>query len=106
MRHPTGIRLGPHDPSLGETLLTLQLMEDGPREVLLLGAVPESTAPGVGLCDPVRAAASHVAELVVELLRAEGIRIEPRATVESRVAWWETSTEFEAFRVAGSPLPD
>lgn len=106
VRHPTGIRLGPHDPSLGETLLTLQLMEAGPREVLLLGAVPESTAPGVGLCDPVRAAASHVAELVAELLRAEGVRIEPRATVESPIAWWETSTEFEAFRVAGSPLPD
>lgn len=106
VRHPTGIRLGPHDPSLGETLLTLQLMEDGPREVLLLGAVPESTAPGVGLCDPVRVAASRVAELVVELLRADGIRIEPRAAAEPRVAWWETSTEFEAFRVAGNPLPD
>lgn len=106
VRHPTGIRLGPHDPSLGETLLTLQLMEDGPREVLLLGAVPESTAPGVGLCDPVRAAASRVAELVVDLLRADGVRIEPREHAPTDCAWWESAPEVEAFRIVGFDLPD
>ena len=106
VRHPTGIRLGPHDPSLGETLLTMQLMEDGPSEVLLLGAVPFSTEPGIGLCDEVRVAASRVAELVVERLRADGNCIEPRENAAPRLAWWETSSEFEAFRVAGNAVPD
>jgi len=76
VRHPTGIRLGPHDPSLGETLLTMQLMEDGPREVLLLGAVPSSIEPGIGLCDEVRTAARRVADMVVEMLRAEGCQLQ------------------------------
>ncbi|MFA6959082.1 MAG: hydrogenase maturation protease [Thermoanaerobaculia bacterium] len=106
VRHPTGIRLGPHDPSLGETLLTLQLMDDGPREVLLLGAVPASTEPGIGLCEPVRVAASRVADMIIEMLRSEGCRVEARANPVQRIAWWETSTEFEAFRVAGNAVPD
>ncbi|MGK2860115.1 MAG: hydrogenase maturation protease [Thermoanaerobaculia bacterium] len=106
VRHPTGIRLGPHDPSLGETLLTMQLMDDGPREVLLLGAVPASTAPGVGLSDPVRAAASRVAEIVVEWLQADGNRIEPREVPSREIAWWESPVEVEAFRIAGFELPE
>lgn len=106
VRHPLGIRLGPHDPSLGETLLTLDLVDDGPREVLLFGAVPASTAPGIGLSDPVRLAASRVADIVVECLRAEGRTLEPREAPAPRIAWWETSTEFEAFRVAGNALPE
>jgi hydrogenase maturation protease len=106
VRHPTGIRLGPHDPSLGETLLTMQLMDDGPSEVLLLGAVPASTEPGVGLCDAVRTAASRVADMIVEMLRCEGYRIESRAIPVQSVAWWESATDFEAFRVAGNAVPE
>jgi hydrogenase maturation protease len=106
VRHPSGIRLGPHDPSLGETLLTMDLVDDGPREVLLLGAVPASTEPGIGLSDPVRAAASRVADIIVELLRVEGSGIESRGVAVPRIAWWETTTEFEAFRVAGNAVSD
>lgn len=106
VRHPTGIRLGPHDPSLGETLLTMDLMDDGPREVLLLGAVPASTEPGIGLCAEVRTAASRVAELVVERLEAAGWRLEPRTGEAPPAAWWESARDFQAFRVAGNPLPE
>jgi len=106
VRHPTGIRLGPHDPSLGETLLTMQLMEDGPSEVTLLGAVPSSTEPGIGLCDEVRTAASRVAEIIVEQLRAEGVAIEPRQTPMPRLARLETSHEFAAFRAGGNGGPE
>ena len=106
VRHPTGIRLGPHDPSLGETLLTMDLVDDGPREVLLLGAVPASTEPGIGICDAVRTASSRIAELVVELLRADGRSISPRTEGPVTTAWWETARDFQAFRVAGRDLPD
>ncbi|MBI2213028.1 MAG: hydrogenase maturation protease [Acidobacteria bacterium] len=106
VRHPTGIRLGPHDPSLGETLLTMDLVDDGPREVVLFGAIPASTEPGIGLSDEVRSAATQVADDIVQWLRDQGIAIAPRESPVPRIAWWETPTEFEAFRVAGNQLPD
>lgn len=106
VRHPTGIRLGPHDPSLGETLLTMDLVDDGPKAVVLLGAVPASTEPGIGLSEPVRAAATHVVEIVVESLLADGRKLTPRQSPKRAVAWWESEPDFEAFRVAGSVLPE
>ena len=32
LKHPPGLRLSPHDPSLKETLLTVEFMGDGPKD--------------------------------------------------------------------------
>jgi hydrogenase maturation protease len=93
LKHPTGIRLGPHDPSLAETILTLQLSDDGPASVVLIGAVPASTAPGLGLHPELRSAATRVAELIVDALATFG---HPPTRIENVVVsapWWESSVE-------------
>ena len=97
LRHPTGIRLGPHDPSLAETVLTMDLVDDGPGEVILVGAVPVTTEPGVGLSDAVRPAIGEAASVVGRLLRSRGftaVSIDEAADV---APWWESEITHPAW---------
>jgi hydrogenase maturation protease len=104
LEHPTGIRMGPHDPSLAETVQTMSLIDDGPGDVMLIGAVPESTRPGIGMSDAVREAVGQVAERVVDELRRRGFEPVPRPGVRPSSAWWESSVDEAAYLVCGAEL--
>jgi hydrogenase maturation protease len=104
LSHPTGIKTGPHDPSLAETVQTMSLIDDGPGEMMLMGAVPESTQPGIGMCDAVREAVPQVAELVVEELIRRGLAPTARADAKHAAAWWESEVDEAAYLVCGAPL--
>ena len=81
--------MSPHDPGLKETLLSLEFAGRGPREVLLVGVVPERTGQGVGMSDPVRAALPAVhAEILRELERL-GVPAIPRRAPRPPDIWWE-----------------
>lgn len=89
LRHAPQTRVGPHDPAVQEALLIAQFAGDGPREVLLVGAVPASTRAGVGLSDAVRAAVpAAVAAVVTELLRL-GAAPAARSMPRPARPWWE-----------------
>ena len=78
-----------HDPPLREALLRLDLLGRGPREVLLVGAIPARVETGVGLSETVRRAVPAVEEQVLrELLRLDAW-IAPRPHAAATTPWWE-----------------
>lgn len=86
-----GPRLGPHEPGLEQALTALQLSGGGPREVLLVGVVPERTCTGIGLSPAVRAAVPAAVLRVVHELQCRGARLRPRPWPSAPDIWWEES---------------
>jgi len=82
-------RLSPHDPAVGQCLAMLEIADCGPREVVLVGIVPEKTAFGPGLSRVVQDAVPAVVERIAEELRARGIAVERRACPDAPDLWWE-----------------
>jgi hydrogenase maturation protease len=89
LKHAPQTRLSPHDPGVKEALLTAEFAGRGPREVLLVGTVPETTAMGVRLSPALRAAVPMaVAEVLRELERL-GRLAAPRSAPRPPHIWWE-----------------
>jgi hydrogenase maturation protease len=84
-------RLSPHDPGLNEALAGLQLCGRGPKDVLLVGLVPERVATGIGLSPAVRAAVPAAVETVARQLAARGARLVRREPMGIPDIWWERS---------------
>lgn len=87
-RIPAKARVSPHDPAVQETLLLAQFAGDGPRHVLLVGAIPLSLEQGTGLSVPVRDAATTAAAIVVRELGSLGAAPTPRPTPLGVTPWW------------------
>ena len=89
LRHAPGIRLSPHDPALKETLLMLELTDQGPSEVHLVGVVPGNTNMGVGLTDPVRQSIEPAARAVLDELARMGVEPIAREGANEAHLWWD-----------------
>lgn len=85
---PSKPRVSPHDPAVRETLLMAEFAGDGPRHVLLIGAIPDAVEQGVGLSGPMRAAASAAAGMVVQELGHLGATPTARPEPLSLDTWW------------------
>jgi hydrogenase maturation protease len=85
-------RLGPHDPGVKEALLTAAVAGSAPREVLLVGVIPQSVEMGVELSPPVRSALAPVVAWVITELTARGVGPMLRATPRDPATWWEPRT--------------
>lgn len=91
LRHAPETRLGPHDPGVKQALLTAEFAGCGPRDVLLVGAVPEQARMGVQLSPALRqAVAPAVAEVLRELARL-GRPAVRRARSPACEPWWESA---------------
>jgi hydrogenase maturation protease len=90
LKHPPGLRLSPHDPSLKETLLTMEFIGDGPKEVILVGIVPKTTE-GFGLTEEVRAALPAAEAAVLELLERMGVEPLRRSAPRPTTPWWHAA---------------
>lgn len=99
LRHAPQPRLSPHDPSLKEALLMADFAGGGPLEVLLVGAIPQTTATGVGLSPAVRAAVGRAVDAVVAELERLGAPAVPLPAGRAPDIWWETE---EARQLAAS----
>ena len=91
LKHPPQPRLSPHDPGLKEALLTAEFAGQAPREVLLVGAVPERTEMGVGLSPAVQGAVPPAALEVLRELERLGRAATRRDTPTKPQVWWEES---------------
>ena len=89
LAHAPGPRLGPHDPGFKHTLLTLDLAGRGPADVLLVGVIPEATAPCARLSSAVRAAVPLAVSAVLEELERLNAPATPSATAAPVAPWWE-----------------
>jgi hydrogenase maturation protease len=88
LAHPPGLRVGPHDPSLRETLFTLDLIGNGPRDVVLVGIVAASAKMGLGLTPTVAAAIPAAAERVLAELARLGVTATRRDQPRDADLWW------------------
>lgn len=89
LQHAPQARVGPHDPGLKETLLSLEFAGQLPREVLLVGVIPASTDSTLGLSAPVLDALASAASAVVAELGRLGFRVTPRSEAQPLDLWWE-----------------
>ncbi len=87
LKHPPGLRLSPHDPSLTESLLTALFVSDKPRHVRLVGIVPESIEE-FGLSETARAAVPRAAEAVLRELLSLGVSMERKQDPRGEPPWW------------------
>lgn len=89
LAHAPRHRLGPHDPGFKQTLLTLDFAGCAPKEVLLVGIVPQGTEQGAGLSPAVQEAVPLAVAAVVTELRRLGS--DPVALPSPGVVspWWE-----------------
>jgi hydrogenase maturation protease len=62
---PTGIRVSPHEPSINDALIVLDFAGTAPREVVLVGVVPETLEGGMALSPRVAGAVGRAGEVVV-----------------------------------------
>lgn len=82
-------RLGPHDPGVKEALLTAAVAGSAPREVLLVGVIPESVEMGVELSAAVRSSLAPVIAWIAGELTARGFAPMLRPQPYARAMWWE-----------------
>jgi hydrogenase maturation protease len=83
------LRLSPHDPALGQCLTTLEMAGCAPRDLLLVGIVPERTQLGTGLSESVQNAIPVAVARVVAELHTRGIHLEELETPGQPDIWWE-----------------
>jgi hydrogenase maturation protease len=90
VKNPPSIRMSPHDPSLKETVILVDLIPDAPSYITLIGIVPE-TLDGFGLSECVRNAVPQVALRVLIELEALGVTVRPRRTVVTAASFWDAA---------------
>ncbi len=89
LKHPPAQRTSPHDPGLKETLLSLELHDQSPRRVLVVGVIPGETGYEPRLTDAVRAAVPAAVEAVLAELEELGVPARPRPEPHEPRIWWE-----------------
>ena len=87
VKNPPSLRMSPHDPSLKETILLVDLLPDGPAYITLVGIIPE-TLDAFGLSDAVEAAVPLAGARVLAELDALGVSYTRRATPLTLPAFW------------------
>ena len=100
LKHPPQPRLSPHDPAVKEALLTAEFEGRGPREVLLVGAVPEQTTMGVHLGATLRDAVPRAVALVLRELERLGHPAARRVAPRAPDVWWEAEPAAAAVTTA------
>ena len=81
--------VSPHEPTLRAALLRLDVFGRCPTQVLLVGAIPASVAPGIGLSDAVRRAIPYIEAQVLRELERLGAPARPRTVPQPADLWWE-----------------
>jgi len=89
LAHVPQARIGPHEPTLKEALLTADFAGEGPSEVVLLGVVPGQCEPGAGLSQPVKTALPDLELTLLAELATRGLIPVPRERPEEPEIWWE-----------------
>jgi hydrogenase maturation protease len=68
-------KISPHQLGLSDVLSALHLTDEFPKRLTLVGIVPESLEPNIGLTATGQAALEPALQKVIEVLRSEGLEI-------------------------------
>ncbi len=88
LKNPPGLRISPHDPSLKETLLLLDLLDEAPEDIVLVGIVAKDASMGIGMTPEIVASLPLAADAVIAELEHLGIRVTPREQAREADLWW------------------
>jgi hydrogenase maturation protease len=88
---PASPRLSPHDPGLGPALMAAEMMGESPREVLLVGVIPQRVETGIGLSPAVKDSLPAVVAAVLAELERLGHPARRRAQPLTPDLWWEAT---------------
>lgn len=80
----------PHDPGLSAALLHFEFLGQGPREITLLGIVPDRTHTGTTLSPSARSALPGLLALVLREAARHGILPGKREAALPENLWWES----------------
>jgi len=86
---PVKQRISPHDPALVEALLFAELSGKCPKEVLLVGVVPEACELGCGLSAAVQAGVETAIGVVLVELEQWGVPVKLKERADVPSIWWE-----------------
>lgn len=78
LRHVPIARIGPHDPGVKEALLALEFAGRAPRDVVVIGVVPQSTEVTLALTPAVAAAVPAAVAAITTTLATFGAPAIPR----------------------------
>jgi hydrogenase maturation protease len=90
VKNPPSIRMSPHDPSLKETVILVDLLPDAPSYITLIGIVPE-TLDAFGLSNTVRNAVPFAAKRVLDELATLGIAPRVRSVAVLSAVFWDAA---------------
>ncbi|QTF07768.1 HyaD/HybD family hydrogenase maturation endopeptidase [Brenneria izadpanahii] len=76
-------KISPHQLGLSDVLMALQLTDEFPRRLTLVGVVPESLEVRIGLTETVRQAIAPALRQIVAALRQSGIAVSEREQCEA-----------------------
>jgi len=85
------IVMSPHEPTLREALMRLELVGNGPKDVLLVGAVPAHLTLGESLSAEVKAMVPAIVRVVLEELARLGAPAVEKKHPRRPAFWWERS---------------
>lgn len=72
-------KVSPHQLGLGDLLSSLIMLDRYPKKIYLVGAIPESIEPHIGMTDTLSSKVKPMLNYVLELLQKHGI--EPQAAL-------------------------
>ncbi|MGM3175318.1 HyaD/HybD family hydrogenase maturation endopeptidase [Dickeya lacustris] len=75
-------KISPHQLGLADVLMALQLTGEFPRQLTLVGVVPQTLDSGIGLSDTVTRALEPALAHIIAALRHSGVTVTERATQE------------------------
>ncbi|HUJ26542.1 MAG TPA: hydrogenase maturation protease [Myxococcales bacterium] len=81
----------PHEPSLREALMRLDMIGRCPKDVVLIGAIPQGSETGTGLSEPVQRAIPEIVAQVLRELERLGSPAVPRHAPFTPDVWWEAA---------------
>ncbi len=85
------LKLSPHQLGLQEVLLLNEIKGTCPKEVKLIGIIPESIETGTGLTQTLESKLEEVENLVIETLKEWNIPVKRKEAVSTPNIWWESS---------------
>jgi hydrogenase maturation protease len=88
-----GPTMSPHDPGLADAVRTLSFHRRGPKELVLVGVIPERVETRLGIGPTVRAAVPAAVRAVLAELDRWGVAAPPRETPADPDLWWERAPD-------------
>ena len=91
LARPLPIVTSPHEPTLREALMRLDMLGRCPRELTLIGAIPRHCKTGAGLSGAMQAAVPEIVAQVLRELQRLGSPAAPRHAPCTPDVWWEAA---------------